>query len=372
MMGDRTPALRVLSVATSYPRSTDDWQGLFIQRLVDALAARDSLQASLWAPPGPLAAGVTWAGTESDADFLTALAGGGGIAHQLRQQKIRGGLRALELLRRLRALYRRSDHDLIHVHWLQNALPLLGLDRRVVVSVLGTDFAMLKLPGMVTALRRVFASNRCVLTPNAPWMAPELERHFGDIASVVPVNFGIDDVWYSLEQETPENRQDWLCVSRVTEGKIGDLFDWGEDVFHDDRRLTLVGPNQGGLTIPGWVNYQGSATPQDIASAWFPRATGLVSLSRHAEGRPQVMLEAMAAGLPIVASSLPAHQATIIDGETGCLVDSRAAFAAAMKRLDDPGLRLELGARAREKARHDFGLWSDCAHRFEQVYRSLL
>jgi glycosyltransferase involved in cell wall biosynthesis len=257
------------------------------------------------------------------------------------------------------------------VHWLQNALPLLGMGRRIAVSVLGTDYAMLRLPGMTTALRRVFASNDSVLTPNAPWMAAELERRFGDVARVAPVNFGIDDLWYSLERSPAEGLQEWLCVSRITEGKIGDLFRWGEETFTARRQLTLIGPNQGDLSIPNWVSHAGAATPEELAAQWFPRASGLVSLSRHAEGRPQVMLEAMAAGLPIVASTLPAHMATVVDGNTGFLVDSREAFLTAMQRLEDPALGAQLGAAARETARIEFGTWADCAARFDQVYRSL-
>lgn len=365
------PSRTVLVTATSYPRSDSDWQGLFIQRLVDALATTAGHDVDLWAPPGPLAEGVGWAGNDADAQFLTALAERGGIAHLLRKERISGVYQATQLLRRLRALYRRSTHDIVHVHWLQNALPLLGLGRRVVVSVLGSDYAMLKLPGMVTALRRVFASNNSVLTPNAPWMAPELERHFGDIARIVPVNFGIDDIWFTLEHRAAAELQEWLCVSRVTEGKVGDLFDWGEEAFDDRRHLTLIGPNQGDLDIPPWINFRGSATPEELASQWFPYATGLLSLSRHAEGRPQVMLEAMAAGLPVVASALPAHDSTVIDGTTGYIVRSSQEFLDAMHRLQDRTLCEEMGIAARHTARDVYGTWHDCARRFAEVYQSL-
>jgi glycosyltransferase involved in cell wall biosynthesis len=65
-------------------------------------------------------------------------------------------------------------------------------------------------------------------------------------------------------------------------------------------------------------------TPRALLEEWFPQAAGLITLSQHDEGRPQVLLEAMAARLPVIASNLPAHRDLIRSGETGMLVDSHS------------------------------------------------
>jgi glycosyltransferase involved in cell wall biosynthesis len=125
------------------------------------------------------------------------------------------------------------------------------------------------------------------------------------------------------------------------------------------------------MAIPAWVAYHGSADPDALRERWFPATTALVSLSRHSEGRPQVMLEAMAAGLPIVASLLPAHTSTVHDGLTGFLVNDCAEYERAIRRLSSAEVRGEMGAAAREVAKREFGTWQNCIARYNRLYAAL-
>lgn len=77
------------------------------------------------------------------------------------------------------------------------------------------------------------------------------------------------------------------------------------------------------------------------------------------EGHPYVILEAMAAGLPIVTTGRAAIPETIVNGETGIIVPERDphALAEALGRLmADPVLRARLGAAARERFLDRYGL----------------
>jgi glycosyltransferase involved in cell wall biosynthesis len=70
-------------------------------------------------------------------------------------------------------------------------------------------------------------------------------------------------------------------------------------------------------------------------------------------------LEAMAAGLPVVAGDEGGVSALVADGETGLLASPRdpADFAARLARLlDDPGLRRRMGAAGADKVRRRHGL----------------
>lgn len=366
--------MRVLMVSTSYPAHARDWKGLFMRQLADALADADGVDLSLWAPPGDDDPRVTRATNAEDEVFLGRLMLDGGIAHLLRARPIAGVAASSRLLHRLRRLYVRSAADIYHVNWLQNALPLPDDRRPALVTVLGSDMRLARLPLMRTALRRVFRRRETALCPNADWMAADLATWFGDVARVAPVAFGVDARWWAIERDyTAGAPADWLVVSRLTKDKIGDLFEWAAHWFSDDerRRLHLFGPMQEDLELPGWVHYHGPATPEQLAQHWFGRACGLITLSRHSEGRPQVVLEAMASGLPVVASRLPAHCDLLRDGETGFVVDSAERLGAKLQWLECADNNVAIGAAARASVRASVGTWGDCATRYSAVYRQL-
>jgi len=76
-------------------------------------------------------------------------------------------------------------------------------------------------------------------------------------------------------------------------------------------------------------------------------------------GLSMSLLEAMAAGSPVVAADTPEHRAVIAEGRDGLLVppaDPKALAAAVDRLLDDPGLADRLGTAARRRAAEDFAL----------------
>ena len=364
--------LRVLMASTSYPKDNDDWRGVFIRNMTWALARRNDLELRTWSPSGPLPGNVGNAASAGDSRWLDALARSGGIAHAIRGGNPVGLWRGLQLMLRLRAMYRREGGlDLVHANWLQLALPLPRNGLPLLTTVLGTDYRLLKVPGMVAALRSRMAGRRVAICPNAEWMVPGLEQLFGDVARVRCVPLGIQDEYYSL-QRNPVRPHRWLCVSRITASKIGDLFRWGEPCFRDaPRELHLFGPMQEQVQLPEWVVYHGAVSQRDLLDTWFPGATGLISLSRHSEGRPQVMLEAMAAGLPIVASDLEAHCELVEPHQAGVICRSEAALPIALLSMESETGGVA-GRNARSAAARLYGTWEDCARRYADLYRELV
>ncbi|HET6914349.1 MAG TPA: glycosyltransferase family 4 protein [Rhodanobacteraceae bacterium] len=364
--------MNVLMVSTSYPRDRTDWRGIFMFHMAAALGRQDDVRLRLWAPPGELPPGVVSAASDRQSRWLLRLMEAGGISHQLRTHPLQGFRNAATLVRMLRGVFRRETAtDLYHINWLQCALPLPMNGKPALMTVLGNDLKLLRLPFVLKALRRVMRSRKVAICPNATWMERPLREMLGDLASIVPVPFGIDPRWYAITREISRPHR-WLAVTRLTADKLGPLFDWSGPLFGEARELHLFGPMQETVSIPPWVHYHGSATPEQLANEWFPGASGLVTLSRHAEGRPQVMLEAMAAGLPIIASRMPAHADIVNDGVTGTLCGSPAEYSAALIALEDPGINGRMGNAAREWVLREIGTWDDCAERYVKIYRELL
>jgi glycosyltransferase involved in cell wall biosynthesis len=83
------------------------------------------------------------------------------------------------------------------------------------------------------------------------------------------------------------------------------------------------------------------------------------ALASRSEGGPISILEAMAAGLAVVASDVGGVSELVVDGTTGLLVppaDPDALAAALDRLLADPELRRRLGAAGLERARERFDL----------------
>lgn len=367
----RAGSLNVLMTSTSYPENERDWHGRFISSLVAALARREDVAVSLWAPPGDLPDRVTTAAAPDDARWLGRLAQQGGIAHLLRSRRMFAAGAVIQLLARLGRVYRHRPADVYHINWLQNALPLWGTRTPALITVLGSDFGLLRLPGMKLLMRAILRRRRAILSPNAEWMRPELDRAFGDLAEIRPVPFGVDDAWFEVVRR-PSDARHWLAITRLTQNKIGDLFDWGEGLFGEQRQLHLFGPMQEQVMLPRWVHYHGPVCPADLMQTWFPRACGLISLSRHDEGLPQVMLEAMAAGLPVIASDLPAHRDIVQHEKNGWIAASPDELRQGLEWLEEPARNLEMGQISRGGIRNSVGTWDDCAARYVAAYRKLL
>ena len=132
-----------------------------------------------------------------------------------------------------------------------------------------------------------------------------------------------------------------------------------------ELRLVLVGPTESETPLPGAVlaTFQddprvirvGHLSPAETARMYA--VLDLVALPTYREGFPNVLLEAAAMALPVVATRVFGCVDAVVDGVTGTLVEARdaAALAGAIERyLRDPGLRRTHGDAARARVLRDF------------------
>ncbi|HPB31653.1 MAG TPA: glycosyltransferase, partial [Candidatus Sumerlaeota bacterium] len=103
-------------------------------------------------------------------------------------------------------------------------------------------------------------------------------------------------------------------------------------------------------------------------------AMNIYTLPSWREGMPRSIIEAMAMGLPVVATQIRGCREEVLDGETGFLVPPRdsAALASALRRLlGNPEQARTMGAAGCRRAQHEYA--EDLVlDRQLQVFRALI
>ena len=193
-------------------------------------------------------------------------------------------------------------------------------------------------PSEAEAARRLGAKNVSVVLDAYLGDFPEPKAHDGlVVGSLGAMTRAQDpDAWVLLAQRLCDSRNGLSCLW------IGG----GED--EAAARVNLTNMN-----LLSKVEITG-ALPDGAARE---RLRGLDLFVRYARAgaSPDPVRDAMACGLPVVASDLPAHRDLVVDGVTGFLVGSEVALLERCQQLlDDDDLRRRLGAAGRERARRDF------------------
>jgi glycosyltransferase involved in cell wall biosynthesis len=374
--------LRVLVVTSSYPRWPGDLAGVFVAEQAVALAARGH-QVTVLAPGGPgLPAAETNAGVAVRRPRLAApglgdgLFYGAGVADNLAARP----LRALALGPAVAALATHAVRlaraaDVLLSHWLLPSGLAAALAARatgrghVAVEHSGGVHVLARAPrALGRALARAILSGTDHVACAGPHLAAALERLAGPLPagalSVLPV--GLHTARYRrttlYAPPGPDDPLRVLCVARLVPVKGVDTLlraaataarVWLTVVGDGPQRAELEALAQR-LRAP--VTFQGPA-PTDAVPALLHAHDVLALPSRvlpsgRTEGTPRVLLEALAAGLPVVATAAGGAPA-LLAGGGGVLVqpDDAAALARALSELaTDPKRMTDLAEAAAARA----------------------
>lgn len=195
---------------------------------------------------------------------------------------------------------------------------------------------------------------------------------------VETIHYGLDrppEPWgENRPDDVPEGARLLLAVTRLTRQKGVDVAVRALASLPDDTVLVVLGDGPLRAELEALARDLGVGArlflrgrEPDVA-AWMRRAAVVVHPARW-EGFGLGVLEAMLAGLPVVASNVSSLPELVVDGETGFLVrpDDPSALALAVARaLEQPSL----GASGRARAEAEFSV-ARMADRTCDLYESL-
>ena len=263
--------------------------------------------------------------------------------------------------------------DLLHTH-----LVHADVYGSIAARVTGTPFVSTRhnddryLLGPFRYLDRAFARDAERIVAISDAVRGFLERAGHDAAKLTTIHYGLDDLPAAPSSPTPAEAGIpaeaplALAVGRLIEQKdhptLLRAFARVRDE-HPDARLAILGSGPleaetrglaASLRLADAVTLPGRTEIRD----WLERADVFVHTSRW-EGFGIVLLEAMLAGLPVVATRVSAVPEVVAEGETGTLVEAGDVEAVARELaglLGDPERRRRLGEAGRARARIEFSV----------------
>jgi glycosyltransferase involved in cell wall biosynthesis len=318
-------------------------------------------------------------------------------------------LYALAARRAVRRQLGRRRFDLVHAHWIvPNGIvaaaagplggPLMGKKRApLAIGLHGSDVFLAEKAGVRTLARWALSRAR-LLTGCSPELVDRV-RALGfpaERSRVIP--YGVDVAAFS---PAPERRPLWRRRLGIPDGAplllgVGRMATKkGFQVLVEilpallaefpELRVVLAG---GGDLLEGFreavrpwgdqVHLPGPVLRDTLPDLY--RAADLFVLPAvhdgkgNVDGLPNVILEAMASGLPVVASGISGIPLAVEDGRTGLLVaerDPEALLGALRRLLADPAAARSMGERGRRKAEAEL-TWEAVAARYREGYLTAL
>jgi glycosyltransferase involved in cell wall biosynthesis len=291
--------------------------------------------------------------------------------------------------------------DIIHAHWLIPVGLVAALSSKftnvpVVVTAHGGDAFGMK-GRLARLLKTLTMRNSDAWTANTEGTAAAAfgtDQLDSQKLSVIPM--GVDASLFASGNRT-ELRGELdsevlliLFVGRLVEKKgVRHLIEAAAHLINQrsiELQLWIVGDGECStrlkelaacLEIEAHVRFFGAvpnnSLPDYYAAADLFVAPSVVDQSGDTEGQGVVIIEAMAAGVAVVASRVGGISGVIDDGSTGilCEPESSMALSNAIEELVVSGRSASFADRAREKIEREYD-WSVVARRFSQLYRRIL
>jgi glycosyltransferase involved in cell wall biosynthesis len=225
---------------------------------------------------------------------------------------------------------------------------------------------------LVAPFLRVIWQNAAAVVANSDGLR-QLAQAFDARFEIPVIPNGIDLVSYRTAG------RDWafprlLSAGRIVHQKGLDLamralgglkeLNWEWHIAGDGPQIPLLRSLAQELGIDDRVHFLGWQSREQLMKC-YGQANVFLFPSRH-EGMPNALLEAMASGLPVVASCIAGNEELVVDGETGYLVpseDVESLQAALQRLLSDAALREQMGSASRQYVEANYS-WESTAQQY--------
>jgi len=388
---------RVLLLTTCYPSSENDPSGVFLDRLATALA-RVGYQVTVLAPSDGTVFGKRVVnGIETfrfgyfwprSATVLTK--GLGGIPENLARSRLaRLQLYPMMALFLLHTLFRSRTCDVMYANWLGAgivaAVTNLITGKPMVVSYRGDDGYLARDRRIWRMLTQWVSHRAAVLAPVSEGMRSILVDIGVPSEKVVVPRFGVDlELFHCAEgQAHPDDHVRVVFVGSLIKKKgPQDLIQALDDPALTRVHLIVVGD---GIIrteleetcrdagVSDRVEWLGLRSQQEVAV--ILRKCHILCLPSYTEGKPNVIKEAMASGLPVIAAQVGGVGELVSDRVTGRLFSAGNVdeLRECLKELvADGDLRIKMGRAGLEKIRRENADWDESAKDFDGIFRRAL
>jgi len=341
--GEHLIKARILVLTTSYPTHEADPSGVFIAKLLQAIRKRGYSIGVLAPSDGTFRGKRSLEGIETtrfgyfwprSLERLTR--SGGGIPENLRGSLLaKIQLLPMMLVFLLRGIRQALHSDVIYANWLGagivGAATSILTRKPLVVSFRGDDGYLARDRWVWRVLARWVIGRAATIAPVSRELL-EIIRELGvpERKCHLP-RFGVDTgMFYPSKRPAITGKEvRLLFVGSLIERKgLHDLLQALSDPALAGVRLLVVGEGIQGpllmelsekLGLSKRTQWLGVQSP--VAVAQLMRSVDLLSLPSYMEGRPNVVNEAMASGLPVVATRIGGIPDMVREGETAYLFE---------------------------------------------------
>jgi glycosyltransferase involved in cell wall biosynthesis len=291
-----------------------------------------------------------------------------------------------------------SQLDLLHIH--SPYVPAIKTSLPTITTIHGLEkltTAQFEKKGFRQLLYRMSADifgsmesnlfrNSQLLTAVSDHFFSELEAFYGVRRKGVVVGNGVDEARFvPLANDETRKLGDYvLHVGRMEYGKgLFDLVRCAKYVCDERPKVSFVLVGNGPLLpsirreaermgIKSRIVFAGYLTGRRLIESY--QNAGVCIFPSYYEGLPTVILEAMACGIPVVATNIRAHAGVISNGANGFLVPVRSPHNMARMismLLDDEDSRRVVGKAARQTVEENY-TWDKVSEKVIECYKRLL